>query len=350
MNKVTKNIDRKKIFILCFFASAVIVYLFHCNEALDIGRYYETADRESMFDLFSIILLHLAQGIDFIYYIILNFVHSLGFPYDFATILFVGFYWFLTLLIIDNLYGLGNVPKKIWLITLCFAPCVWVLSISRTIAALCFLYAGVLLATNKKWLGAVVFFLLAFFTHVSSFLFIGILLIASVVKRIYAKTHFSANMLLAVLIVASFVLPSLIGMMVNIFGDILNTDYYSNYASRHVGNVFSTSSIGIGDKVPIAVCWLYSIIILVVSKSKNLCYWVLYISTIFLTMFIGSSLMMTNRIIMFMPPFFGACFVKAYIDNRKRRKMLKFMALSGIVIFFLAIYTYRPLFYIGPFE
>lgn len=346
-----KKINKLALFAFCIFVSAVFVYLFHCNEALDIGRYYEMADIESSYDLVSIVLLHLAQGIDFIYYVILNFVHSLGYPYDFATILFVGFYWFLTLLIIDNLHGLRNVPKKIWLIALCFAPCVWVLSISRTIAALCFLYAGVLLATNKKRIGAIFFMIIAFFTHVSSFLFIGVLLFAIFIKRVYAKTHFSANMLLAVLIVASLVLPSLMGWMVNIFGELLNTDAYSGYASStEVSNVFCLSNIGIGDKAPIAICWLYSIIVLALSKSKDFCYWVLYISTIFLSMFIATNIMMTNRFIMFMPPFFGACFVKSYIDNKDKRRLLKIMAISGIVIYFLAIYTYRLLFFIGPFE
>lgn len=345
------KINRLLLFACCILFGAVFVYLFHCDDALDIGRYYEMADVESSYDLTSIILLHIAQGIDFIYYIILNFVHSLGFPYDLATIFFVALYWFLTLLIMDDLYGLGNVPKKIWLVALCFAPCVWVLSISRTIAALCFLYAGVLLALNKKKLGAILFMIIAFFTHVSSFFFIGVLLLAIFLKRFYTKAHFSANLLLVVLIVASLVLPSLMGRMVTIFGELLNTDTYSGYAnSTEAGNVFNLSNIGKGDKVPIAICWLYSIIVLAFSKAKDFCYWVLYISTIFLTMFIASNLMMTNRFIMFMPPFWGACFVKAYIDNKAKRRVMKIMALSGIVIYFLAIYTYRPLFFIGPFE
>ena len=193
--------------------------------------------------------------------------------------------------------------------------------------------------------------IIAFFTHVSSFLFIGVLLLAIFLKRFYTKAHFSANLLLVVLIIASLVLPSFLSWMVNIFGEMLNTDAYSGYAnSTGSANVFSLSNIGIGDKAPIAVCWLYSIIVLAFSKSKDFCYWVLYISTIFLTMFMATNIMMTNRIIMFMPPFFGACFVKSYIDNKNKRRLFKIMAFSGIVIYFLAIYTYRPLFFIGPFE
>lgn len=351
MDKVSHNINKKILFTFCFFASFAAVYLFHCSEALDLGRYYEKAEMESSYDIVSIILLHIVQTIDFIYYVILNFVHSIGLPYDFATFLFVGSYWILSLLIIDNLYGLKTIPKKIWLVTLCFAPFVWVVTISRTTAAFCFLFTGVFLAINNKRPGAIIFFILAFFTHVSCSLFLGVLLLALFIKRIYTKKQFSTNMLLAVLIVASLFAPSLMERMVNLFGSVLNTDYYSVYAdSIKYVNVFNVPTIGIGDKAPIAVCWLYSIIILAISKSKDFCYWVLYICTIFLTMFISSNLMMTNRFIMFMPPFFGACFVKNYIDNKNKRNMLKIMALSMIAIFFLAIYTYRYLFYLGTFE
>ena len=177
-------IDRSK-YIISFYiiiVAALLVLSFDVNEAdaLDLGRYYAESkvNATTYNNLLTFISDQISTDIDFIYQTTLFSAVRLGIPLSLVTIFFLSLFY-VSIYKLINTYQRVSDFKYVYLIfILTFCPIIWVLSISRTTAALSFYMLGCLYFKEHRYFKAVMIYLVACFTHISMLIFIILTIIA----------------------------------------------------------------------------------------------------------------------------------------------------------------------------
>ena len=324
---------------------SMLLYVF--PEDLDIIRYYESAEQAvtEYNDVIDFSKFWMEDHVDFMYPASLFIALKLGLPMDVITIFYMALYYIAIFEIIRKRFPYVRIPGCILFYVAMFAPFIWVQSISRNLAAIAFLYVAMNYMADGKSKVKVVFWLIAsLFTHISMVMYIPAIIVALLIENREVNNkliYFSIIVTLGI----SYIVPS---QLLNLISSVLSgsdSRYAASYGAMETQGVLMAESIGYGDKLPIMFCFLYSIILLFLNKSKDFMYWMLYMLTLMLSFFILSSLMFTNRVIMLMPLFVAYNAYKVMTEGTiKSRKMLSLVSFVGCIVVFLHFYAYRMYF------
>lgn len=328
--------------IIVLAAVCVFSYKVWEDEALDLGRYYKQAEIDvKLYDsIFDFIHSQIILNGDFIYFTALYSASRTGIPLSFVTIFFLSLYCI-------SAYGLINISYRInefkniyiiFVLTLC--PIIWILTISRTTAALSFFFLGCLFLKKNQRKKAYLLYIIAIFTHISMILFILLVLVShSLSKLRFRKTR---SYILLCIALVGYMIPTIIMDIISPYITLIQSRY-AYYAEMEMQSPLFASSLGIGDKVPIIFIYALQFYLLIKDKRTDWTFWMLYICWSMLSFFIWSDMMMTNRIIMLSVPFVGISFYHL-LSCSKNRKKLQIISCLGILIAIGSLYTYRTVF------
>ena len=154
-----------KLLIIVLSTICVLSYDVDKAEALDIGRYYQQArdNAEIYNNVFVFIHDQILTNVDFIYQTALYLALRIGIPLSLVTIFFLSIFYIAVLRFIDLYYKVSNYKYiyLVFILTLC--PIIWVVSISRTTAALSFFILGCAYVKKKSFDKVLRFFSSSYF-------------------------------------------------------------------------------------------------------------------------------------------------------------------------------------------
>lgn len=332
-----------KFYFLVVFALALSMIFYVFPEELDIIRYYEHAiyaahEYGSVVDYASNLI---SNQIDFIYSSSLYLAEKNGLHMNIVTILYMSIYYISIFEVLRKGFPYFKIPEYILFYVVMFAPFIWVQSISRNLAAIAVFYLAINSFLDGKILKGLLWMIASMFTHISMLMYLPVVFGAFILKGRNINNKFIYLSILGAL-VFSYIVPSQLLGIISIIMDGDETRYGAVYGSLEAQGALMTSSIGYGDKLPIVICLAYSILLLFLNKKKDFMYWMLYFLTIMLSFFILSSLMFTNRVIMFMPLFVAYNAYKAYLEgSTQRKKILNIISIIGCIVVCLHFYSYR---------
>lgn len=332
------------IYLSIIILAAICVFSYNVgeDEALDLGRYYKQAEVDVNLykSIFGFIHSRIILNGDFIYYTALYSALRIGIPLSFVTIFFLSLYCISAYKLVNISYP-TNEYKNIYIVfflTLC--PIIWLLTISRTTAALSFFFLGCLFLKSHQNKKAYVFYLIAIFTHISMILFILLVLASCWLSKLKVR-RIRSYILLGIALVG-YMTPTIIMDFLSPY-IALTQSRYAYYAEMEMQSPLFASSLGVGDKVPIIFIYALQFYLLIKDKRTDWTFWMLYICWSLLSFFIWSDMMMTNRIIMLSVPFIGISLYHL-LSCSKNRKKLQVISYLGILIAIGSLYTYRTFF------
>ena len=324
----------------------IVVYLlfllnyFEFPDSLDIGRYYLNAeDSAKMYDNIWLFIKHTFEvNNDFVYMTTLFVAVKLGIPLNFITILYLSLYYICICEMLRHLNTFTKVPNIVLLYILMCAPLIWVMEISRNLAAIAFLYLSIFRFINGCKKSALLFLIMSVMTHISMIVYLPLMLCAVYLS----KTNFIPNkkivtsFFIILIIIGVFIPNTIVNVMVMLTES--SDSRYAYYSEMDNIIPLRTSLIGYGDKIPIIYIFIYSIYIVINNSKHDFYYWMLFLLTGVLSFAIFSSLMLTNRIIMLMPMFIGVnvCSLLKY-----HQKSLFILSLGGALCVMAHFYSYR---------
>ena len=335
-------------YILVYFFIFFIMQITEHNESLDIWRYYAIAkvDSYQYSSIFSYISNQFEIYKDFIYFSSLWLAAKVGISLDFVTSFYLTIYYCITYTVIKKHFRGFLIPLIVVLFVLLFAPFIWVQTISRNLAAISICYVGIKNYLDGKYVNAICWAVLSVFTHFSMLMYMPVFILAHYLLKFDVNRKVLILSIFAMLIFSYFSPAFLVNLLTSSLqgSDSRWEASYVDYES--VGALMSTN-IGYGDKLPMLCGYIYSVFILLQSKSRDYMFWCLYILVIMLSFFIFSSLMFTNRIMMLMPIFVAWISVKNYILGSKKEKYyIIISSVLGFICILAHFWSYRTVFYI----
>lgn len=314
-------------------------------EALDIQRYYSTAESHAIqFNSLSSYIPYLIEtNYDFIYFTSLYLALKLGISLNIVTTIYLSIYYISVCEVIRRL-SLGiRISKWVLTFTLLCAPFIWVQEISRNLAAISFAYLAVLCYISGNRSKGIFWLVMACCTHISMLIYLPVFIAPVFLqdKQIKQKT---VMFVVLTCIVISYMTPS---YLFDLFlqGVEGSSSRYSSYELTESQNALMTSTIGYGDKLPMIWALIYSIICLLLSKTKDYFYWGLLILVVYLSSFIQSSVMFTNRVIMLLPLFVSVVVVNIYkYESPAKIKIIKYCSFIGLLFVAAHFWAYRMAF------
>lgn len=318
--------------------------LYNFPEELDIIRYYEGAE-QAILEFKSVLdyaEFWFESHIDFIYPSSLYLALKIGMPLNVITIFYMSLYYITIFEIIRKHFPYFKVQGYVFLYVAMFAPFMWIQSISRNLAAIAFFYVAIKSLLNNEKLKSILWLIVSVFTHVSMLMYIPVIPIA-----MYLRSRNISNKLVIfgvlTTLVFSFYAPSQLLSIISMVLEGGDSRYALAYGDIEAQGALMNANIGYGDKLPIVVCFIFSIVLLLLNKTKDFMYWMLYVLTLMLSFFILSSLMFTNRVIMLMALFVAYNTYKVMNEGDKLSKQIvSFFAFIGSFIVLLHFYAYRP--------
>lgn len=313
------------------------------NESWDLGRYYGIIDglplNYGFFDVFN--YFH-GTYVDFIYFMILYSAKVVGISYNIVTAIIVTTYYYLVLAIIDNNYH-KNVEWYILFTILFSSPIIWIIEISRNLTAYMFFYFAFYYYYKKKWMLVATFIAIAVFTHFSVLMYVAVFALAWILRNVKLKTWI-LFVLISTTLAGSFLIPDSVTRILEM--SLGGTDmYYGRYTEIETMNILDVGNMSYGSISITFWAFAYSIIILLLSKKKNIEFWILFILTVMLAFFINSSQMFLNRCLMLMPLFWALNIVPAYLVKEKSTSyFIKGLSLAGFIPMFLFFWKSRNFF------
>lgn len=336
------RLNKKSVYIYIILSVILLVFSFNVYEddALDLGRYYgdALANVHLYNNITTYIYTLISSDVDFIYQTSLFMAAREGVNLSFVTVFFLSLYYISIYKLLDLLYGRGKFPQVFLIFIFLLCPLIWTLTISRTIAALSFLYIACYYIKREYYIKSIFFFCISVFTHVSILIFAAIICGAFLLSRLKFKIRVLTAMMIGTF---AYFLPNLIMDAISPYVALLQSRY-SYYATMEMQSPLFASNLGIGDKLPIVFIYLVSLFLLIKDKRSDWTYYVLYISWCLLSFFIWSDVMMTNRMIMFSIPFIGISWYA--VVSRCNLKLMQIISYLGILISIGSLYTYRTMF------
>lgn len=334
---------------------ALIVSLYKFPDSLDIIRYYQDAQNaaKSYETVFEYIQDRAITDVDFIYSSTLYLFSKYGIPLNIATYLFFISYFFGAIYVCKRKYGdIVFHYAFILLVVLFCTPIDWILTISRTTAAISIFYFAIQKFQNKEPVKGVILCIMSALTHFMMSVFVVILLVVYLLSFTHINNIFLRLALLGFIILGFY--PSLFSDDVSrafaLLGggtDLRYGEVYSEFI-KNTDSILAASRIDIGSKLGALFVYIISVYCCIVDNNRDFLYWMLYILTLMLAFFFNSSAMMVNRIEMLLPAFIGASFFSIFFAEKNKglhSSIVYLLSLTSVIIFMLVIYSARAVFF-----
>lgn len=341
-HKESKETTYIRIFLLILLVWGVTIAVLQ-ETSFDLQRYYQMAEiNVETRDLSGVIEESREHNVDFLYYVILYTALSIGIPLNLVTVTIVSLYFFLIISCFKEIWG-GKIDGWILFVILFATPTCWVVSISRNLTAIMFLYIAVKAYYHKRWLFVLLFSVLAVFTHFSVLMFLAVLVTSFFLRKMRIKKEMLLFVIMAFL-VAGVIFPAYVQ---NLFFDlIVDQDIrYSNYSTRNDFGMLR-QSLNYAVQLPTLLALSFSILLLFLNKKQGFEFWALFILTVMLSAFVLSSWTLTNRCMMILPMFWGLNVALIYKNSYvKKNKTLRIFSFIGVIIILLGIYGMRNIYF-----
>lgn len=349
MYKLMKFDLKIEIILIVLFCSTFLLF-WEVPQALDLGRYYERAFKMAVQypNALDYLQYDIDLNTDFIYRFILYAMARFGINLNIATIFFMSAY-FTIALITWNCFG-GARAGLVNIVSLCSlfsAPIIWSFTISRTLAAVVFLYAAIFFFFRQKYSIMLFFALMSFFTHISMLLFIVLLIFAFVLwKNKFASDH-NIPLFAIMIFIAVFLSFSMNFFESTLFVFGMEKSRYAVYANTISTNFFANPYLGLHDKLPVLFNIILCLFCVIFNKKNDFIYWALFVFTIALVFFVFMDVMMTQRITIVMPLLIG-CNLYGCLGSNKNLSVLN--AVNAICCLSLLISLYNVFGYRSSFH
>lgn len=349
MEQVTLLGKKERISFIFFVLFFCFIYYLTAEASLvpawDLSRYYESVDSFPVsYTFMKVIRDCFQEGNDFIYYLMLFFAKKVGVPYDIITALIVTIYYILIIKIIKEQFS-NQIAWYLIIVSMFAVNITWVISISRNLTAYMFLYAGVLFYYRKRRWWCALFFLASVLTHFSTIMYVAIILASWFYKGVHVNS-WVVFVAVSAFLLLSFVVPDSVGTLMNMV--LAGSDsYYLRYTESFEAKTFiSYGNQNYGTLALVLYSLIYSIVLLLLNKKQGAEFLVLFIATVLLAFFLNSSMMFSNRCLMFMPLFWALNMASAYTSGSKREKeIIKYLSIAGLVAILLVIYADRDFYF-----
>ena len=324
---------------------AMVTYTF--PESLDITDYYEKAVMEaaSGLDLKEYVQTTIAKYVDFIYHTILFLSVRNGIPMNLASIIILSVYYIAIIGIIWSYFAGSRVETHVFVYSILACPFIWVQEVPRTLTAIIFLYFAIhMLLKKHKKKHALLFLVLAFFSHAGSTVFFMICIIGGF---LFKKLDISKTIQIVILIVVFLIaLIAPRGITLFAMGLVSGMDnHYAVYSSIEIGGLFSYSSIGYGDRISSVMIYVYSLFLIFVTKQKDSMCWVFYSLCVFNTFCIVTNYSLFIRLAMILPLFLAYNAMMIERDcTAGNKESLSVISWIGLLVVFVEFYFYRNLY------
>lgn len=329
---IATNKNRRELAWLIVLAWSLLVLIYRVPDSLDLSRYYEDV-RSFSGNALQYLRYSLDTNYDFIYIFSLKMLYDLGVPMGIGTIAYVSLYFIIALKIVFYAWGKLDGSPIPFMVTACICllqPFSRIVCVSRTTAALCFLYIAFFYFYKRKNVYAATFAALAVLTHVSMVMFILVILLGAFINPMLEKGNKKgAVVTLAVGVVALIALSTFFSSFIDVLSvsDIADTRY-SQYVDtgRDTSNYLLQSNVSKGVRANMAVVIIFNAILLFYDKKWDIFSSILLVSEIITVFFVASPLsFLSVRFSMFITPFFGMVLCKDYMYNNRRKRILNML-------------------------
>ena len=325
-----------------------VVALFFVNAVVkvddyDLHRYFDEAVRfAKTSSLLQMIKEVWSIEFDFIYYVILYFSVKLSISLKLVTALFVATYYWIILGVLKDDRKLIN-DRIVDFVILFVVPIIWVVSISRNLAAIVFLYAGVVSILKSKRINGILWLVIGVLTHFSVLMYVVVFVVSMLLRKIRIKPFFVV-LFIAFFYILSQVIPDYLYNSIKLIATDRDLGYYTRFENVVSANVLEEGNWPVGDILSLIFVCVFSITVLLFNKKQGFEFWTLFILLIFLAFFVETSVMFVNRCMMIMPLFIGMNVLSIYKEGtNSQKKILKYLSYAGGLVFMLYIYTSRTI-------
>ncbi|NLB80269.1 MAG: hypothetical protein GX800_01310 [Clostridiaceae bacterium] len=352
--KVRGGISRKNF--LIFILVTIIFFMgynFISPDALDLGRYYETAERWQGEKIKDIAESFFERSVDFIYYVLLVLFGNTFVGAEFVTGATVALYYFMIMWTFARYVRRITLTNVIYFVGLfSFPNFIWVVSISRNAMAIMFIFAGVLFWLKDKKIITAIFFILAAFTHFSVLIYVALFFLSLLLYKLLSKKEKLVSILCFILpplmyLLSYYILDNFLNStLLNAF---LGESHYTTY-SDFAGENTDYSFYGYGDKSVMYVTLLSTYILLNIDKKVSTRKVLLLVfGSITIGMFTASAAFF-NRFMICLPIFYSLYFSELYRENvltspshhnRNVANVMLFNSMLSIMSLILLWYSYR---------
>jgi len=333
---------------LCILFSLLWYFTTRCEtiESLDLHRYYEGAILMKDLPVKDIFDWSFTRSLDFIYFLLLHFALKLSISLNLLTTIIVTLYYVMIISCMKEIYR-GRMEWYVICAVLFLAPITWIIEISRNLTAIVFLYISIKMYYKRKWVWVLFFTLLSLFTHFSLLMYIAVFALSIILCRFHI-TNLLMAMIIIVVMVVSYLIPSNLLDLLSIALSDYNSDLGSHYSNMTVRGVSDWNNVNYGDVLPTLYSLFFSIVLLLYNTKQGIEHWMLFLSALMLAFFINSSQLFTNRCIMVLPLFWGLNVADIYSRRCLNDKVIiSLFSLVAVVVILLHFWSYRLLY--NPF-
>ena len=332
------------VYFVLFLVTLFVTYKVALWDDLDLHRNYEEAVRyANKMTLGQMITYLIKDQVDFVYYFILYCAIKLYIPLNIVTAIIVLYYYIVILSSVRFIYK-GNIEKTVLIAILFATPFVWIVSISRNMTAVFFLYIGIKYYLKKEWVYSLLFLTIGVFTHVSTLMYVALFAAGFLLQKIKLKPFLILLLILGVYVLTRIMPDLLFETLTQFVSD--QSDYrYGRFAGLETGNVLGEDLLTAGEYLSMFFTIAFSIVLLILNKKQGFEFWVLFMLMVGLAFFMNSFLMFVNRFMLVTPLFLGLNVASIYREgNIKQKKVVKYFSYIGVLVFLLYIYTSRVMF------
>ena len=338
---------------LIIFGISILAFLFVPFDALDSYRYYLYAKTISPDQsLWEFIKINFIVTFDFVYYLFFYYCNKFGLPYQIVTGFSVGLLYAQTLIFIDLIQNKYEYRLNKWhnlilrIFSILSVSFITVFAISRNVTALMFFFFGINNLIKEKKLKAVLFFIIACFTHVALIPYLLLFLFGIYWKGALLKNILFRRIILVLATIIGMNSASYIVLIMKPLESIPFFQYFAYY-SMHLIVTGSVSifnfGLGFGDMLMFFTTSIVLFYGLFFLRKYNEIIWACFIMYLWLVFSMGYSQMFTQRTLLFLIPFQGAV-ASAFLSQKNNPLfVLIYNALLGIAIlaFVVNVYSYR---------
>ena len=321
------------------------------SENFDLPRYYTLMDhffngQESLWD---VIAFMYAYGNDFIYYVFLFLFNNTPLGREFVPGLFTAMYYFLLMKSFAKEISYSSENLLLLLGLFAFPNVMFVITISRTTAALVFFFIGVLFHSNDRKIFSILFFIIAVMTHFSSLMYVGAFFLSVLLYKTGLKSKTEIINILCVVLppVMYFLGIVLLNSVSNSFFLVVEETKYDRYVGTTSGADYSNFS------------WLYKLqfyltlfvayILLIINRHSTSFSRVLLMICLSITFgLLSANQNLFNRWLILLPLLYSQQFVEVIIVNKescpyKQNKGIEAIGVIGslmvLLVFMLMMYS-----------
>ena len=356
MNNSSENRTENTFSIIIFVFCAMVFFMAYnfrdSSDNFDLPRYYSLMDLffSGHEPLWYVISFMYDYGNDFIYYVFLFLFNNTPLGREFVPGLFTALYYFLlTKSFVKNVkYSSENLLLLLGLFA--FPNIMYVVTISRTTAAIVFFCIGVLFHFKNKKLTSILFFVMAIMTHFSSLMFVIVFFLTMFLCRFVLKGKIGAVNTLCVLLP-----PIMFFLGIGLYNYVLELSLLSSLEDTKYDRYVSTSHGADYSNFS----WLYLLqfylslfvayVMLIINKRSTSFSRILLMVCLSITCgLVSASQNLFNRWLMLLPFLYSLQFAEIFATNKglsplKRNKDIYTIGAVGslmvLLVFMMMMYS-----------